>query len=501
MKKKTSPNNTEHNSDNYWTFLFQKAQLTDWITVLVSCLVGYVFIRVCYPMPATFPDAFSYVAAAQTDQFSIYRPFGYSAFLQIIHALSSSVHAVIIAQFILYALSIGLFMMALKRYYPIHLTWLRLTIEVLVTLAPVCIYMLNALMSDVLFCCLILIMLAMLMVFIYDYSWLAAGIYLATFFGCLFVRYSAMFFPIAFIPILALTGKPVQRLVTIGMTCLLFGIFYQNITRNMKETIHHAQFSTGFDGWQLANNGLHVLPFIEDGQQPDNKRLREFHQIMQYQFKDMITEKTDSGRIATAAFLWDKEGPLKQYLFYYMQTTRTPYPIAWARLGGSLYADYGKWLIMHYPMLFWKHYLAPNCKDVFYTTRLEMAGKYTEIPIGQKEMATWYNIDTTQAHPANYPFYEKHLKAVLPMIELLTWLLFIGAFVIIIIKRQSMLASRSRKIAFAMLFVFGFIYYGTTTFASPISIRYWMPMHALKLAFVWMLLSQWSYNKKNQQAI
>ena len=155
MKKKTSPNNTEHKGDNYWTFLFQKAQMTDWITVLVSCLVGYVFIRLCYPMPATFPDAFSYVAAAQTDQFSIYRPFGYSAFLQIIHALSSSVHAVIIAQFILYALSIGLFMMALKRYYPIHLTWLRLTIEAVVTLAPVCIYMLNALMSDALFCCLI----------------------------------------------------------------------------------------------------------------------------------------------------------------------------------------------------------------------------------------------------------------------------------------------------------------------------------------------------------
>ena len=152
-------------------------------------------------------------------------------------------------------------------------------------------------------------------------------------------------------------------------------------------------------------------------------------------------------------------------------------------------------------MQFWKHYLAPNCKDVFYTTHLEIVGRYTEIPIGQKEMATWYNIDTTQAHPANYLFYEKHLKAVLPVIELLTWLLFIGAFVIIIINRRSMLASRSRKIAFAMLFVFGFIYYGTTTFASPISIRYWMPMHALKLAFVWMLFSQWSYNKKNQQAI
>lgn len=116
---------------------------------------------------------------------------------------------------------------------------------------------------------------------------------------------------------------------------------------------------------------------------------------------------------------------------------------------------------------------------------------------GQKEMATWYNVDTTQTHPTNYPFYEKHLKAVLPIIALLTWSLFIGAYVVvIIINRQSMLESPSQKIAFAMFFVFGFIYYETTTFASPIAIRYWMPMSAVKLAFVWMLFSKWTIIKK-----
>ena len=483
--------NTMKKRNNYWSFLVEKAQLADWITIILSCLVGYIFIHVCYPTPATFPDAFGYISAAQLDQFSIYRPFGYSAFLQIVHAISHSVHAVVIAQFILYALSVGLFVLAIKRYYPIQKTWLRIVIEVVITLAPACIYMLNALMSDALFCCLILIMLAMLLVLIHEQSWLAAGFYLAAFFGCLFVRYSAMFFPIAIIPILLLTGKPLMRIVTITMTCILFGLFYQNITTNMRKAIHHTQFSTGFDGWQLANNGMHVLPFIEDEQQPDNKRLRDFHHLMQTQFKDVVIEKTDSGKVVSAAFLWRNDCPLKQYMFYYMQTTRTPYPVAWARLGGGLYADYGKWLIIHYPTLFWKYYLALNCKDVFYpATRAEILGHYDEIPVGQKEMTSWYEMDTTQPHPAKYPFYEKHLLKVLPVLELVTWILFVAAFILIIIRRKPLLMTKPQKLAFAMLFVFGFIYYGTTTFASPIAIRYWMPMYAVKLAFVWILLSQ-----------
>ena len=485
--------------NNYWAFLFQKEQLADWLTILISCLVGYIFIHFCYPTPATFPDAFSYISAAQTDSFSIYRPFGYSAFLQAVHAVSQSVHAVVIAQFLLYALSIGLFVLAIKRYYPIARTWLRLTLEAIITLAPTCIYMLNALMSDALFCSLILIMLAMLLVLIYDHSWLAAGLYLAAFFGCLFVRYSAMFFPIAIIPILVLSGKPIQRILTVAMTCALFGLFYHNITENMHKAIHHSQFSTGFDGWQLANNGLHVVPYIDDEQQPDNRRVREFHQIIKSQFKDFIIEKTDSGNIVTAAFIWNSEGPLKQYMYYYMQTMHTPYPIAWARLGGGLYADYGKWLILHYPGLFWKYYLGINCIDVFYPSKLEMPGNYTEVPAGQKEMETWYGMDTNAPHPARYPFYEQHLMKVLPMLELLTWILFVGAFVLIIIRRKTLLASPAQRLAFSMLFVFGFIYYGTTTFASPIVIRYWIPMYAVKLAFVWMLLSETSPIKQKNK--
>lgn len=492
MKKKTNEQKIsvkERIQNSYWGYLFQKPQWVDWLTIFLSCIAGYTLIRLCYPTPATYSDAFSYVAAAATDQFSIYRPFGYSAFLQIVHSLSHSIQAVIAVQFILYALSVGLFVLAIKRYYPCRRTWLRILMEVLIVLSPACIYMLNALMSDALFCCLIFIMLAMLIVLIHDKSWIAAAIYLAAFFACLFVRYSAMFFPIAFIPILVFAAKPAQRWITIALTCALFGLFYKNITGNMRQVIHTSQFSTGFDGWQLASNGLHVLPYIDDEQVPDNKRVRDLHQFVYPAANDMIIAKTDSGTHVTAAFIWQTDSPLKQYMFRYMQAKNVPYPIAWARLGGGLYSEYGKWLILHYPNLFWKYYLRLNMKGVFYPDYLEMVGHYSEIPADQQDIASWFETDPKQLPPAKYPVYEHHLKTVLPVIDLITWILFIGAVVLIVIRRRTLLATREQRLTFALLFVFGFIYYGTTTFAAPIVIRYWLPMHAIKLAFVWMLLS------------
>ena len=492
MKKKTTEKTISvkekiHNS--YWAFLFQKQQLVDWLTIILSCIVGYTFIRICYPTPATYSDSFSYVASAASDQFSIYRPFGYSAFLQIVHAISShQVQAVIAAQFILYAFSVGLFLLAIKRYYPFRLTWLRIVLEVLITLSPVCIYMLNALMSDALFSCVIFIMLAMLIVLIQDKSWLAAGLYLAAFFACLFVRYSAMFFPLAFIPILIFAAKPLQRWITIALTCALFGIFYKNITGNMRQVIHVSQFSTGFDGWQLASNGMHVLPYIEDEQMPENKRLQNMHQFVYPAYNDLIIAKTDSGRHVTAAFLWQTDFPLKQYMFHYMQLMNTSYPVAWARLGGGLYSEYGKWLITHYPGLFWKYYLSLNIKDVFYPDVLEMIGHYYEIPSDQHDVADWFEMDTKQPHPAKYPIFENPLKKVLPLIDLITWIIFIGAVVLIFIRRRIVLATREQRLTFALLFVFGFIYYGTTAFAAPIVIRYCLPMHAIKLAFIWIAI-------------
>lgn len=483
---------TGHDHTLFWKFVVQKQQIVDWAVCLLTCVVGFLFIRHCYPYPATFSDSFSYVAAAADNQFSIFRPFGYSAFLRFLHPISNSLGFVVVMQFVCYFISVSLLVLALKKYYPLK-SYIRIPLEIIIVFSPAAIYMLNALMSDALFCCSIFVMLAMLLVVINDSSWkwVAALVYLVAFNCSLYLRYSAMFFPLAFIPVLLFVKPQWLKWSTIAMTAILFGVFYQNISNNMEKVVHTRQFSTGFDGWQLANNAMHVLPFIDQDELPENKKLVRLHRFStDDRFDSLIVSSTDSGRIVGASFLWNAEFPLKQYLFLYMQEKRVSYPVGWAKLGGGLYSDYGKWLIMHYPGKFWKYYLSLNIRSGFYPYNVEMVGKYKEIPVGDRDIVRWFDVKEDQEMPAKSAIYEEKGTQLLPALDLIDWILMLAAVVVLFIFRKTSFSAREKVLSFVLIFAFGFIYYGSTIFASPIALRYWMPMHALKLGIVWMALSE-----------
>jgi hypothetical protein len=476
--------------DSFWCFLFQKNNIPDLVACFVACLLGYVFIHHFYPYPATYSDSFSYVLAAAEDRFFIFRPFGYSAFLQFVHSISHSLAAVIIVQFVIYFISVTLLSFVLKRTFPIHSPVVRILLELSIAFSPVAIYMCNALMSDVLFGCCVLLMIAMLIIMIFESSWVAMALYVVFFFISLFVRYSAMFFPIAVIPVILFMKKKAIKWTAVGCSLVAFIIFYQNVTQNMYKAVHLNQFSTGFDGWQLANNAMNMLPFIEtEAQKPNNNKVAALHNFCYHKYDSLILQMTDSGRVVTAGFLWDPNMPLKQYLFQYMNKTGMAYPVAWAKLGGSVYSDYGKWLILNYPVDFWKYYLKLNIPFAFYPKKLEMVGHYAPIPTGDKDIVGYYDVAEDQDLSEHNPLYEKKLSSFLPLLDLLTWILMLAAIVVLVMKREYFFADRNRTLVFALILVFGFIYYGTTVFASPVVIRYWLPMHALKLSVVWMALS------------
>jgi hypothetical protein len=105
-------------------------------------------------------------------------------------------------------------------------------------------------------------------------------------------------------------------------------------------------------------------------------------------------------------------------------------------------------------------------------------------------MKSYYGMGTGLPHHAKYEVYEKKLRGGLPSIELITWLLFAGALAVMVVRRKTVLATRELWLSACLLFGFGFLFYGTTVFAAPVVIRYWLPMHALKLAFVWMAMKK-----------
>ncbi len=483
-KPTTRPNIRTGWQQSFWRFCFSREQLWDWTIPVLLCLVGYIVLRWAYPYPATYADSFTYLRTAIDDQFSIFRPFGFSEWLRVVHTVSPSIHALFIVQTILYALCTTLLILALKRYYPVRPTWLRWVISILIVASPVAFYMLNTIMSDALFGCMVILMIAMLMVIFHEGSYIALLLYFVAFTVALFTRYSGMFFAVILLPILCFVPHKPCRWISLVGTALICVVFYQNICNHMYDTIRHRQFSTGFDGWQLANNAIHIIPFIDTDadEQPSDKDMRMLHDITCTHFRDYICQKTDSGKVATAVFMWDSQSPLKQYMFYHMQKTHTSYPVAWARLGGGLYADYGKWLILHHPVEFCRYFLNHNIPLVFYPSNLEMVGKYTPVAADNREIPEWYGIAPADMTRTVHPFYERGLRHVLPAIDLFFWIVMIGALLAMLIRWKHRTMTRAQRLTFWLILLIGFIYCGSTAFASPITIRNWFPLQALKLA-------------------
>lgn len=480
----------------YWRFLVAKEQWLDWALMLLMTIIGGVGLYLCYPYPDTMPDSFGYLRAAIDDQFFVFRPFGYSEFLRIVHVFSHSIVSVLCSQLLIMLLSSAMLILAVKCYFPIAHTWLRLLLVAVMLLNPAALYMCNCIMSDALFTAEIYVMLAMMIVLLFEQSWAALVVFVLAFVAGLFMRYSAVFFVLVFVPlILMIRNNPIRWTAVALIALSLFG-YHRKVTADMYETVRLHQFSTGFDGWQWANNGMHVLPFLTDEDlqpkaMPKKTSVRRLHEFSVRRYDDLILERSEQGTKPMASMLWSNDMPLKQYMYYYMQTTGTPYVVAWAKLGGGVYAEYGQWLIKTYPLLFWQHYLAPNIPNIFYPRSTEIMTTYAHVDAGQREICEWYDVPQDLALDCKTPFYEEHLKPILPWIDLLTWLAFIAGLIVLGVGQYRHLSfGREQWMTLALVIGFGFILYGTTTFASPVVLRYWMPMQLLKFVPLWMAVSK-----------
>lgn len=469
---------------SFLSFIKNRQQRTDWLILSLSCIVGYLILRICYPYPATMSDSGTYVSAAAGDFFTFYRPFGFSYLLQIIHAFSSSIHAVFIGQMLLYFTATAAFSLTIKYFFPPAKKWLWCTLLFLFVFNPMMFYMANAIMSDLIFAVMIYFMLASFMFVFKKQSWPALAIFMFTLFSALHIRYSAIVFPFVFgIFFLMIKGK--MRWISIAGTLFVFFVFYNQIKSNMKETVGIEQYSTGFDGWQIANNGLHVLPFIDlDANKISNPDIRSTHLFMT-QYKDIILKKTENGTDAVAYFMWINDLPLKQGLYAYIQSSQTPYPIAWVQLGSGPYKRYGTYLIKNYPVQFAKHYYLPNAKQIFYPTKTGLIGNYT--PINIKDIFEWYNIPSDKDVNVKHPIYSDWIAKLIPGVYALIWIVTLAVGILAFVRRKSLNLGKGKIRLLQSMALFGIIYYTSTTFASPIELRFWLSMAAIHFSIIYIL--------------
>jgi hypothetical protein len=166
------------------------------------------------------------------------------------------------------------------------------------------------------------------------------------------------------------------------------------------------------------------------------------------------------------------------------------YPHAWIKVGSGVFADYGRYVILHHPLKFMQYYYFPNALNIFYPSFPEIMERYSSIDTSYIDILQWYDIPENEDLSSNNDIYGSFLTQVICVSQIFICLAIIGIGVLGIMHRKKIKFNKEEKIVFWAVFAFGVIYYASTVFASPIALRYWLPMACVQFAFCYIILNK-----------
>lgn len=468
----------------FWHFIGARQQRLEFILVFLVTLASGLFMWWQYPLPATMADSHNYITAAIEDRFQIYRPFGYSFFLQMIHLLSPRIEMIMVIQHLLYALSLLWFMLSCAWFFGKKNVILYRLFLCALLLTPVYWYMSGSIMSDSLYASLSILWFTATL-------WIAMGkrvvlfsLFQATLlFAMLHTRYIALFYPLLSVTLFVWALK-FRAWIPVVTTLAALWLFHAQTVASMAREARMEQFSTGFAGWQLANNALHVIPHVAPEKQPfTSKKLNFIHEIVLMQ-ADTIGILAH-GKV-TSVFMWDNRLPLKQYMLYLREERGLPYLIAWIHAGKDL-AEYGKALITRYPVAFMRYYLLPNTWNALWV-QPGMVSRFEDHP-KLDILNKWFSPPVEKgSYRARGDFFERFSYWLRP-ISLAGWLLLAALLVRQwVFRRRRPLNPTVPPAWFWFSLAFTAAYFLAVVWASPIEARYFLPLIPVKALLLYLLL-------------
>ena len=463
-------------------FLLDKEQRMDWAIIGGSFIAILIFLKVYYPYPQTLSDTGNYVLSAISGKINGYRPYGYSGFLSFFHSFSADVKFVVDWQWFMTFVSVGFFLFTIKfifRDLP------KIAFYILCAICifnPSMIFMDSYIMSDSLFVSLTLLFLTTCIWAICNGSWTAIVANLLLLWWCMDTRYIGLFYPLfsAGALVWALWKRFKWMSLAAGLLPLLMLFFYRSsATDKMKEEFGVETFSS-FGGWQKANNGVAVLPFVKvDSTEITDPQVKAINQIVR-QFPDSCFNTTN---VMATNFMWVKEYPGKQCLFRYIQQTNTPYMKAWAYLGTQMDA-YGDFLQTHYRSEFIKHFIVPNFKNIFEVYEI----MDLQDSVSYANMKEFFTSDRETYHYKTHMF--KSFTGIRKVGDGLAWLALILSVIVGLVIFKKINWTLDQKLAVGMLVLFIGAFCGASVIAAPINnFRYMMPILYAQLLVPVLIIS------------
>src|SRR5580692_6869968 len=232
-----------------------------WYLVAPAMVVLWILFKCCYPYADFFTDSYTYIQAAADQDAISYRPIGYSLFLRLVHGVSRSDTFLVTIQFLLVQSSCWvLFATVCRRCAPG--AGVQALISVFLVLNPLVYYISNFVSSDALFIALSLFWLTSLIRSMDAPGWRGLVIQWILLLGIFYLRYVALFYPVvAAICYCWLRRDWWFRLAAMAgsVAIVAAGVL---VTRAVTQAETGAPTFSAFSGWQMANNALHIYPWL-----------------------------------------------------------------------------------------------------------------------------------------------------------------------------------------------------------------------------------------------
>jgi hypothetical protein len=461
--------------NDFWAFLLSPENRLLVGLVLAIQLSLFIFLKVRFPYPLSESDSGNYILSAFSGTINGYRPYGYSGFMRFFHSFSDNIQFVNTWQYFILALAAFLILFTVQYFFRLK-KWLFILLAVFVLVNPSLLYLSVYLMSDSLFVSMTALWIVSAIWLLHGGAWWVAIVHLLCMYWSIDIRYIGMFYPALTALVLGYRfwqTKWLAGLLAVVPFLLLFW-YRADQTTKMKETFGVETFSA-FGGWQKANNGVAVLPFVKvDETQITDPVIKSIHSVVR-SFPDSLFTFPN---VEATNFMWVKGHPGKAYLFQYIQQTGTPYLKAWVYCG-TMMEKYGDWLQKSYPVEYFTAYILPNAANIF---------KVWEIMEGEKFVADANTKQFFKSDVEEYVYPTHFFKPMTQARTIADAIIWVGVFISLILffvayKKKAFSNAQWMTVLFLLSFIGLFL--AVSVYAAPINnFRYLMPIYFTQILLI-----------------
>lgn len=461
-----------------------------WFSLAIM-IISFGWLKYAYPYPNFMPpDSYSYLDAANKNEFINQWPIGYSKFLRLVSVFSRSHLTLVILQYLLLMTSV-LYLLFTIRYLLAPGKWLfriLLTVSLVNPLLP---HIANFVSSDCLFAALSLVWFTQLL-WIIAQPGLRLLLYHAIILLLVFtVRFSAVWYPFISIATILISTYISKRTKWLGVGAIatLLGIFIGSTQYEYYKKTGTIQYSP-FGGWQMAANALYAYAYAK----PTDPAALSYdysglHAIVNAHMDTLRKQGYFPYEKIGTYYLWDTKSPLITYAKQQRQkdSVKKSYFVRWSSLA-PLYGRYGRWLIKEHPGLFLKHFVWPNLV-LYYKPPPNFMGLYNLLESKVEPIAvTWFNWKNNQLpNRLHSPFI--HLMILFPtLLAIINPLFIAGLLLFVCFSGFKQCSKTSKHLLTGMLLV----WFGNCVFSivsAPTELRYQIFPVVITLPFCFLFMS------------